>query len=85
MNSVHEIETAVSKLSAEELDVFAVWFASLQPAISQRRRAFATGIHSRRLSREERRVLAIRAAEQSAASYAGHPEDLLPDLVDDVA
>jgi hypothetical protein len=86
MSSVAEIESAVLKLPPKDLAIFAAWFESQRAALA----SAGAGDGSLRtrlqcLTREERRVLAAQAAEASARHCAQHPEDVIPDLVDEPA
>ena len=84
MSSVAEIESAVLKLPPKDLAIFAAWFESQRAAlVSAEAGGGSLRTRLQRLTRDERRSLAVHAAEASARHYASHPGDVLPDLVDE--
>ncbi len=85
MSSIAEIESAVLKLPPKDLAAFVTWFESHRTALTSNQDGGLLRARLQRLTREERRRLATQAAESSARHYARHPEELLPDLVDEPA
>ena len=83
MSDLHKIEAAVRRLSPEDISAFGSWFDRFRASVATAQAAGELTARLTAATRAERRTLAVRAADESADHYRQHPDEILPDILDE--